>query len=381
MTTRCWSKWNRWDRRAIRARIPVSACEPGFGGTCRSCTTLSRNARRTRPEGSYTTYLFNSGLDKILKKVGEEAAETVVAAKNDSSQRIVEETADLIYHLLVMLVEKGVTLGRDSGRTSEAAEDRKENAEYVMQPDLEEIQRLRAQGNVIPVYKSVIADFLTPVSAFLKLEKDRPHAFLLESVEGGETIARYSFLGCDPFLVCRYRDGQPRRLHAEPSHHDGAVQVRQAVPNLPPFTGGAVGYFGYDMVRTIEDIPDTGTRRPRRRRCRFDVLQDGSGFRSPAASDPHHFESSSWTNRRNPSKCNTQSAVEEIQQNRSAAAGAARSLRQSRQTTRNVAVRSNFEKKDYLEAVAKAKEYIAAGDIFQVVLSQRFEVDLPDVAV
>ena len=117
---------------------------------------------------------------------------------------------------------------------------------------------MREQGNVIPVYKSVIADFLTPVSAFLKLEKDRPYAFLLESVEGGETIARYSFLGCDPFLISRYRDGQPARLHAEPSRRRWQRFKSVKLPNLPPFTGGAVGYFGYDMVRTIEDIPDTG---------------------------------------------------------------------------------------------------------------------------
>ena len=77
-----------------------------------------------------------------------------------------------------------------------------------MQPDLKEIQRLREHGNVIPVYKSVIADFLTPVSAFLKLEKDQPYAFLLESVEGGETLARYSFLGCNPFQVLRHKKGE-----------------------------------------------------------------------------------------------------------------------------------------------------------------------------
>ena len=63
-----------------------------------------------RPDGSYTTYLFNSGLDKILKKVGEEATETIVAAKNPDSGRLVSETSDLIYHLLVLLVERGVTL-------------------------------------------------------------------------------------------------------------------------------------------------------------------------------------------------------------------------------------------------------------------------------
>src|SRR6478672_5462026 len=127
-----------------------------------------------------------------------------------------------------------------------------------MQPSLEEVKTLQSQGNVIPVYKSVIADFLTPVSAFLKLERDRSHAFLLESVEGGERIARYSFIGVDPFLVMRYRDGQPpnfvEKLRSTMDHFKSVK-----LPNLPPFTGGAVGYFGYDMVRTIEEIPNTGT--------------------------------------------------------------------------------------------------------------------------
>ena len=74
-----------------------------------------------------------------------------------------------------------------------------------MQPSLEEVKKLQSQGNVIPVYKSVIADFLTPVSAFLKLEKDRAYAFLLESVEGGEKIGRYTFLGVRPYLIVSAR--------------------------------------------------------------------------------------------------------------------------------------------------------------------------------
>src|SRR5580704_14565156 len=123
-----------------------------------------------------------------------------------------------------------------------------------MQPTLEEVKQLRTQGNVIPVYKSVIADFLTPVSAFLKLEKQQSHAFLLESVEGGETIARFSFLGCNPFLISRYRDGEPANFMQNLRTTMGRFKSVK-VQNLPPFTGGAVGYFGYDMVRTIEEIP------------------------------------------------------------------------------------------------------------------------------
>lgn len=84
--------------------------EAGFGGTIQQLYGLIETRKETRPEGSYTTKLFEQGIDKIVKKLGEEAVETVIAAKNDSSERLVEETADLLYHLLVTLVEKGVTL-------------------------------------------------------------------------------------------------------------------------------------------------------------------------------------------------------------------------------------------------------------------------------
>src|SRR5438552_6437382 len=84
--------------------------EPGLEGVLQELYSVIEVRKENRPEGSYTAYLFNSGLDKILKKVGEEATETIVAAKNEDSQRLVSETGDLIYHLLVLLVERGVTL-------------------------------------------------------------------------------------------------------------------------------------------------------------------------------------------------------------------------------------------------------------------------------
>ena len=75
-----------------------------------SLYTLIENRERERPEGSYTTYLFDKGLDKILKKVGEESAETIIAAKNEDRERLTSEVADLVYHLLVLLVARGVSL-------------------------------------------------------------------------------------------------------------------------------------------------------------------------------------------------------------------------------------------------------------------------------
>jgi phosphoribosyl-AMP cyclohydrolase / phosphoribosyl-ATP pyrophosphohydrolase len=84
--------------------------EPELEGVLKELYSVIEERKEKRPEGSYTTYLFNSGLDKILKKVGEEATETIVAAKNTDGQRLVSETSDLLYHLLVLLVERGATL-------------------------------------------------------------------------------------------------------------------------------------------------------------------------------------------------------------------------------------------------------------------------------
>src|ERR687885_328974 len=90
------------------ALVDVASME--FGLRLHTLYSLIAERKEKRPEGSYTTYLFNSGLDKILKKVGEESTETIVAAKNEDSGRLVSETGDLLYHLLVLMVERGITL-------------------------------------------------------------------------------------------------------------------------------------------------------------------------------------------------------------------------------------------------------------------------------
>jgi anthranilate synthase component I len=243
-----------------------------------------------------------------------------------------------------------------------------------MQPSLEDIRKLQSQGNVIPVYKSVIADFLTPVSAFLKLAKDRSYAFLLESVEGGERIARYSFLGGNPFLIKRYRDGKPANFMQDlRSTMNRFKSVK--LPNLPPFTGGAVGYFGYDMVRTIEDIPKSGV---------DDLGVDDAVlmfYKTVLAFDHlrhqiHIISNVIVEDSSESIESQYKKAIEEIQ-GIEALLRAPLEMPSVTCNDTDVTVRSNFEKQDYLAAVGKAKEYIAAGDIFQVVLAQRFEVDLP----
>ncbi len=260
-----------------------------------------------------------------------------------------------------------------------------------MRPSLEEAKKLGTDGNVIPVYKSVVADLLTPVSAFLKLREGSRYAFLLESVEGGEKLARYSFLGRDPFLVTSVgptspdtSDHKTRHRHFAPAERERFFDdLRQTmrgfrsvlIPGLPPFSGGAVGYFGYGMVRLIEDIPDTG--------------QDDLGsndaavmyFKTVLAFDhltnQIHIVSNLFLDESNETiETMYQKAVDEIEATE-ALLTEALAIPTPTRSKAQIEVRSNFDKSDYLNAVTRAKEYISAGDIFQVVLAQRFEVDLP----
>jgi len=87
-------------------------CDIDLGATLEKLYTLISERRAERPAGSYTTYLFDSGVDKILKKVGEESAEVIIAAKNEEDAPLIAETSDLLYHLIVLLVERGVTLSQ-----------------------------------------------------------------------------------------------------------------------------------------------------------------------------------------------------------------------------------------------------------------------------
>jgi len=123
-------------------------------------------------------------------------------------------------------------------------------------PSLEEVKELSGQGNLIPLYREINADLETPVSAYLKIAQP-PYSFLLESVEGGERLARYSFIGTEPFHVIKTGLGQPD------GEVDPLVLIQEMlekythvpIQGLPRFHGGAVGYLAYDVVRYFEQIP------------------------------------------------------------------------------------------------------------------------------
>ncbi|MGH9941294.1 MAG: anthranilate synthase component I, partial [Pyrinomonadaceae bacterium] len=140
-----------------------------------------------------------------------------------------------------------------------------------LQPtSFEEFERQMERGNVVPVVRTVLADLLTPVSAYLRLAAGAHYSFLLESVEGGERVARYSFLGAHPELVARGRGDQTMLKRSGESETLSETRLTDylrehfrgrrlaARERLAPFAGGAVGYLAYDAVRWFEPVLDDG---------------------------------------------------------------------------------------------------------------------------
>jgi len=266
-----------------------------------------------------------------------------------------------------------------------------------VEPDFKSFARLAERGNVIPVVRRLTADLLTPVSAYLRLAHLRSSSFggqaragepsfLLESVEGGEKIARYSFMGVGPYQRLRYREGSAEILgRGAPSYRSGDLfeLLREFTrphkpvswPGLPPFTSGAVGYFAYDIVRQLERIPARAKDDLQLPDAQllffshllvFDHLQHQVLLLANVFRDPRKSLRGQY-----------QQAVAELDV---LAARLERPLPESGSESRSrrraarVKVESNFRKADYLAAVRRAKRYIRAGDIYQAVLSQRFEV-------
>ncbi|MBI4851260.1 MAG: anthranilate synthase component I [Acidobacteria bacterium] len=255
--------------------------------------------------------------------------------------------------------------------------------------NFEEFALMAKQGNVIPVAKRVPADLLTPVAAYLRLQDNNPYSFLLESIEGGEQVARYSFLGVKPHLIMRVHgrtvesisNGQVERL---PGTLLDALRLYlgQLIPvkvsDLPPFTGGGVGYLNYDMVRWFERIPNKNP----------DELKIDDAlimfFSSILAFDHvkqqliiivNTFTQGITTGL----ESIYQSALQEIFEIEKLLQKPI-SMAPSQKQPQVLRVRSNFTKDQFEAAVVQAKEYIKAGDIFQVVLSQRFEATISSSA-
>jgi anthranilate synthase component 1 len=233
-------------------------------------------------------------------------------------------------------------------------------------PTLEEVKKLKKQGNLVPVYREIVADLETPVSAFLKIS-DGDYAFLLESVEGGERLARYSFIGADPYLVLRATasDGDPLiPIEAELKKYK-LVPVR----GLPPFHGGAVGYLSYEVVRHFEELPS-----PSNDPLGLDesvfmfadtvLVFDHLSHKIKVVSHVH-LDNGSVEKAYAEATARIDALVEKLNQPLDS------KRRKAAKKTVTKPATSNMSQAKYEAIVAKAKEHIVAGDIIQAVLSQR----------
>jgi anthranilate synthase component 1 len=250
----------------------------------------------------------------------------------------------------------------------------------MIQPDFKTFCRLARDGNLVPVYETYTADLLTPVGAYLRIARDAQYSFLLESVEGGETIARYTFAGANPVEVFRAR-GRVSSLESNGKRvdfdDDPVEQLRRLttryhpvrLPGLPPLIGGAIGYFAYDMVRLVERIPAGG---------RDDVgLDDCVMMFYLGLLVFDHVQHRVWIVRNvsteGPGRQREKydAAVREIHRTRRMLEQPLPPERRARRA-RPLRVESNMTRSQFIAAVRKAKSYIRAGDVFQVVPSQRF---------
>jgi len=260
----------------------------------------------------------------------------------------------------------------------------------MLRPDYKEFSRLAAEATLVPVVKSVAADLLTPVSAFLAIAAGEPDAFLLESVERGEQIGRYTFLGAHPYMQVRARgkDIVVQRGKKQEKRQGSAIQVikellRQhrpaTVSGLPPFTAGAVGYFAYDAVRQLENIGEHAKDDFSLPDCIlmfFDRLLAFDHLRHQI-----HIIATADVSRESPRRAYDRAAADIAVLEKKLAKGLrpAHWHKSSRPAKGKLKVHAGTPRQRFLSSVERAKEYIAAGDIFQVVLSQRLDFT-PSVA-
>jgi anthranilate synthase component 1 len=252
-------------------------------------------------------------------------------------------------------------------------------------PSRKDFLALAKDHTLVPVCRILAADLETPVSAFLRAAWPERECFLLESVEGGEQVGRYTFIGLQPFkrIVARGRSititegRRTTRLEADIFH-----VLRQALsghkparlPGLPPFTAGAVGFFSYDAVRQVERLPN--------------LAKDELGvpdacllfFDEVLAFD--HVRKQIWLVEtadvtKTPPTQAYLLAIKRLNKLERSLTRALPSIKRPK-TAGKLKVKFRTTKKSYLAAVEKTKAYITAGDVFQTVLSQRFDVE-PEV--
>lgn len=248
-------------------------------------------------------------------------------------------------------------------------------------PSLADFRKLAKKHTLVPVYRTVTADLETPVSAFLRIAADEPEAFLLESVEGGERIGRYTFIGIRPYRKIVSRGAEITLTEGKRSRKitgDVFAELKQALtehkpaqlPGLPPFTAGAVGFFSYDVVRQIERLPETAEDElgvPDSYLMFFDEVLAFDHVRKEI------FLILTADLKRQPkADVAYASALKRLNGlERRLAAPLPKPKR--RKALGKLEIQHRTPKRQYMKSVERVKDYIAAGDIFQCVLSQRFD--------
>jgi len=260
-----------------------------------------------------------------------------------------------------------------------------------LQPStFEEFEKQAGQGNVVPVVRSVLADLHTPVGAFMRIAGNAPYSFLLESVEGGERIARYSFLGADPEMIVRGRGMQTvveRNGKTETFPGVATEWVRDYFRHrvlarrsgLAPFAGGAVGYIGYDAAQWFEpalrddrtqalDAPVDALWMFFRTIVAFDRVKQRMEIVSIVLTEEAEGSRDKLRNVYEAAVARTvqlENRVFETNVLQPRTEG-------SQEKSKNLSLQSNWTRRDFEDGVRRVQEYIKAGDCYQAVLSQRF---------
>ena len=253
----------------------------------------------------------------------------------------------------------------------------------LIQPSRKDFLSLAKEHTLVPVFRTLTADLETPVSAFLRAAWESPECFLLESVENGEQIGRYTFIGLNPYkrIVARGRqititEGN-RMIVLE---GDVFAVLREAlgghtparVPGLPPFTAGAVGFLSYDVVRQIERLPATAADElhvPDACLLFFDEVLAFDHVRK----EIHLVVTADVTLK--PAADAYAEAVKRLARLEKRLARPLPKLPKPKAGKGKLKVEHRTRKKDYMAAVERTREYIRAGDVFQAVLSQRLDVE------
>jgi anthranilate synthase component 1 len=263
-------------------------------------------------------------------------------------------------------------------------------------PSLRDFQKLARTHSLVPVSRTVAADLETPVSAYLKVASEEPEAFLLESVEGGEHVGRYTFIGIRPYRTLTARgheltltEGRRKKTYQA----DIFTELKRALsgetparlPGLPPFTAGAVGFFSYDVVRLIEKLPTHAVdelHAPDAHLMFFDEVLAFDHVRkqihlmvTAGARKPFELPGTEGTSKPGKITAKDYASANRRLDRLEKLLAAALPKQKRKPTTKLGALKLTARTRpaQFLKAVEKTKDYITAGDIFQCVLSQRFD--------